>query len=51
MQVVHIPAKANRGRVALSANHTTSFLRVSGFRLRSILSEAVGWHETPALRL
>jgi hypothetical protein len=28
---VQMPAKANRGRFSLSANHTTSFFLVSGF--------------------
>src|SRR6188472_3359824 len=31
LNVVQMPAKANRGRSSLSANHTTSFFFVSGF--------------------
>src|SRR6516225_9446823 len=31
LKVVQMPAKANSGRSALSANHTTSFFLVSGF--------------------
>jgi hypothetical protein len=31
LKVVHIPAKANKGRLSSSANHTTSFFLVSGF--------------------
>src|ERR1700738_2998095 len=31
LNVVQMPAKVNRGRSSLSANHTTSFFFVSGF--------------------
>src|SRR5690348_14711936 len=31
LNAVHIPAKANSGRLSSSANHTTSFFFVSGF--------------------
>src|SRR5262249_38286865 len=31
LNVVHIPAKANKGRLSSSANHTTSFFFVLGF--------------------
>jgi hypothetical protein len=31
LNIVQMPAKANRGRFSFSANHTTSFFFVSGF--------------------
>jgi hypothetical protein len=48
---VQTPAKANKGLSSLSANHTTSFLPVTGFDAGAYSAKLFCWDKAPTLRL